>query len=283
MDDQALFTKAGVGRGSNDSLNKRREEILITLYHSEEPTLQSVREKWILFLRTLCSEEFDDVRIEKRGGRGASFDFVIVFLRNGISIKTIRAEFKHNVGRIDKLPQYFSPAADKIYMPRLYADMFYDYLDEICSIYPDVSSVKPDREMYLRLVHNNDYERHPFFKGLHTLETTGTKEQYQRKKTVVARSIREFLTMYADKLNLEELSKDIRERQTDKLFVMWNLSEFKSDIIRPDEMELTHVERVKNGNTIVVVSKCGTKHNMLLRWKNHLGILYPAWQISLTR
>jgi hypothetical protein len=48
-------------------------------------------------------------------------------------------------------------------------------------------------------------------------------------------------------------------------------------------MDLTHVEGVKNGNTIVVVSKAGTKHNMLLRWKNHLGILYPAWQISLSR
>jgi hypothetical protein len=48
-------------------------------------------------------------------------------------------------------------------------------------------------------------------------------------------------------------------------------------------MDLTHVEGVKGENTIVVVSRAGTKHHMLLRWKNHLGILYPAWQISLSR
>jgi hypothetical protein len=91
------------------------------------------------------------------------------------------------------------------------------------------------------------------------------------------------LTEFSSTLNLSTLSSDIRERQSGKVFILWNLREFQSDFIRDDEMEITSVERIKNGNVLVAVSKAGTKHNMLLRWKNHLGILYPAWQISLSR
>ena len=36
-------------------------------------------------------------------------------------------------------------------------------------------------------------------------------------------------------------------------------------------------------NTIVCSTKSDTKVNMLLRWRNHAGILNPAWQISLKR
>lgn len=278
-----LFASPGKGRGTNDETNKERERILIGLYHSEDPLLQELRAKWVTFLRTLCSEPYDDVRVEQRGGRGANYDFQIIFLKEGTCIKVVNAEFKHNATRIDKLPEYFSPAADKPYMPRLYADMFYDSLDAICEVYPGLSAVKPERETYVRLVHNNDYDRHPFFRMLYTLETTGTKEQYNKKQEIVRNSISVFLQMYIDKLDIQELMKDIRSRQTGKMFILWTLTEFKCDTIRDEEMELTHVEKIKKGNTIVVVSKAGTKHNMLLRWKNHLGILYPAWQISLTR
>ena len=30
-------------------------------------------------------------------------------------------------------------------------------------------------------------------------------------------------------------------------------------------------------------AKAGTGFALLLRWKNHAGILYPAWQISMWR
>lgn len=278
-----LFQTAGVGRQNNDSNNKRREEIILNLFHSQDPSLQELRTKWRAFLATLCSEPYDDVIVKKKGGRGANYDFRVLFLRDGSVVREVNAEFKHNASKIDKLPEYFSPAADKMYTEMLYADFFHDYLDRICDVYPGLSQYKPEKDVYVKLVHNNDYDRHPFFRSLYDMEKTGTSAQAKEKQRVVRESIKTFLEQYATSLNLTLLTEDIRQRQRGKIFILWNLCEFVADSILEEEMEITHIERVKNNNTIVAVSKYGTKHNMLLRWKNHLGVLYPAWQISLTR
>lgn len=278
-----LFQTAGKNRGTNDSNNKKREEVLLGLYHTSEPTLQELRNKWSRFLTTLCPKSYDDVFVKKRGGRGTNHDFEIFFKWNGETIHEVKAEFKHNASRIDKLPEYFSPAADKPYTARLYADVFYDYLDRVCEVYPGLSQYKPLREEYVKLVHNSDYDRHPFFRNLYDMEKNGTDLQAKTKQQIVRESIRSYLSTHANTLNVQQLTKDIRERQTGKVFILWNLCDFSADSIQDDEMEITHVDGVKNGNTIIAVSKSGTRHNMLLRWKNHLGILYPAWQISLSR
>jgi hypothetical protein len=279
----SLFHAAGVGRETNDSWNKLREQALVTLYSTQDPTLQPIRAKWHRALSTLCSHPYDDVLVKLRGGRSANYDFELVFLAAAVPVHTVKAEFKHNAKSIDSLPEYFSPAADKAYFPRLYADAFYDSLDEICAIYPGLSEHKPDRETYVRLVHNNSYDRHPFFRTLYNMETSGTAEQKRAKQAIVHESIHTYLTNHVDKLNLQLLTSDIQERQSGKTFILWDLDDFRVDTLQPDELVITHVERIKNKNTIVAVSKSGTKHNMLLRWKNHLGVLYPAWQISLTR
>jgi hypothetical protein len=277
-----LFLEAGRDRGMNDANNKARELILAGLYESADPSLQTLRTSWMEFLRSLCSEPFDTVDVKQKGGRGANYDFMIRFLRSGSEVKHVPSEFKHNASHIDALPQYFSPAADKPYLARSYAEVFYDsFLGPVCAVYPGIA--KPDKDVYLRLVYNNDYDRHTFFRALYDAEEAGTKDQYTQKQRIVCESIRMYLADYANSLDLALLSKDIRERQSGKVFILWDTKTFRSDTIRDEEMDLTHVEGVKNGNTIVVVSKSGTKHNMLLRWKNHLGILYPAWQISLSR
>lgn len=277
----ALFTTAGTGRGTNDRNNKLRESLLCELYSSTESALASIRDAWRTCLAALCPTPYDTVEVKQAGGRGANHDFEIVFSSKGSSVHSVNAEFKHNADTIDSLPEYFSPAADKPYFPRLYADVFYECLDSICEVYPGL--VNPDRETYLRLVHNNDYNRHPFFQTLYEMEKSGTREQYNQKRAIVRESIKVYLDTYASQLDLAQVSADIRSRQGGKVFLLWNLREFKIDRLHDDEMELTHVEKIKHGNTIVVVSKAGTRHNMLLRWKNHLGILYPAWQISLSR
>jgi hypothetical protein len=278
-----LFQRAGKGRHSNDANNKSREVMLVNLYHTQDPTLQDLRTKWRTFLTTLCKEPYDDVVVKRKGGRGANYDFHVSFQQHGTVIHTLNSEFKHNASSISRLPEYYSPAADKPYLARLYADYFYDYLDRICDVYPGLAQYKPEREDYVNLVHNNNYDRHAFFRNLYDMEKAGTQVQAKEKQRIVRESIRLYLDQYAHTLNLAQLTEDIRQRQREKVFLLWNLREFVADSIREDEMELTHVERVKNNNTIVVMSKAGTTHNMLLRWKNHLGVLYPAWQISLTR
>jgi hypothetical protein len=280
-----LFLAAGTGRENNDSANKSRERILASLYNSVDVVLQDLRVKWRTFLQSLCASPYADVSVKIKGGRGANYDFEITFLSsNNTAVQVTRAEFKHNATAIDTLPEYFSPAADKPYLPRSYAEVFYDeYVDRICDVYSGLSDHKPDRTTYVRFVYNNKYDRHSFFRTLYDMETNGTRDQYKQKQVIVRESIQRYLEKYAKDLDVTRLTEDIRDRQRGKVFVLWTLREFVTDTLSEDELEITHVERIKNGNTIVAVSKAGTKHNMLLRWKNHLGILYPAWQISLTR
>lgn len=278
-----LFQTAGVGRQNNDANNKCREEMILNLFNTQDTSLQELRTKWRTFLATLCSESYDNVIVKKKGGRSANYDFQILFLCRGQVVYEVNAEFKHNASRIDKLPEYWTPAADKPYTERLYADFFYDYLGRICEVYPGLAHYKPEKDVYVKLVHNTGYDRHPFFRNLYDMEKAGTVEQAKQKQQIVRESIKAFLEQYAASLNLTMLTEDIRERQRGKIFILWNLREFVADSIQEEEMEIIQVERVKNNNTIIAVSKAGTKHNLYLRWKNHLGVLYPAWQISLTR
>ena len=58
--------------------------------------------------------------------------------------------------------------------------------------------------------------------------------------------------------------------------------EFYKDTINIDELTVTKIEKITK-NTLVLQTNSTSKINMLLRWKNHAGILFPAWQISITR
>ena len=66
--------------------------------------------------------------------------------------------------------------------------------------------------------------------------------------------------------------------------MLYKDGQFYSDKIHPEELIITSVVTVRRGKYLVLQSaKAGTTHEMLLRWKNHAGILYPAWQISMKR
>lgn len=286
IDDIELFGSPGQGRGSNDINNKNREDLLCVLYNPPTEYLRDQRwnnlsVKWRLFLRELCECEYDDVNVVKQGGRGKNYDFDIHYILEGRVVRTIKAEFKHNAKTIDSLPQYFSPADNKPYMPSSYADFYHThYLGRVCELY---GIEKPDRTAYLKYVYSDNYARLPVFKAMYDADKAGHDDKFERRCALVKESIASYLEMYRNSLNMSELSKDIRERQQGKTFILWDLSNFRPDTIREDEMEIVSTETVKNGNVLVAVSRAGTKHNMLLRWKNHLGVLYPAWQISLTR
>jgi hypothetical protein len=47
------------------------------------------------------------------------------------------------------------------------------------------------------------------------------------------------------------------------------------------DITITRYSHIKNNNTIVLNTESNKTVNMLLRWKNRIGILNPAWQISL--
>lgn len=279
-----LFDNPGKGRDTNDRLNNIREDVLANLLNSTRPEHAEMRKKWDMFLHSLCAEPYDNVDIKKRGGRRSNHDFEISYYKDNKCIKHIKSDYKHNVSKITSLPQYFSAATNKAYLPVPYAQWYYrEYLDKICDIYPGLRDLKPDEAMYLRFVYNDNYDSHSFFRALYNLDKEGTPEQRKQKNRLVKQSIAEYLHTFGHLADLTLLTNDIRSRQLGKVFILWDLKDFRADTIHEDELEITGIERIKNNNTIVLTTKAGSRHNMLLRWKNHLGVLYPAWQISLSR
>ena len=287
--DIQLFKTAGSDRGSNDELNNRRERVLVYLYNPpteflNDPYWVEMSMKWKALLKELCAENYDAVTFKRMGGRSYNYDLEITFLLAGEPVKVAKAEFKHNAKTIDGLPEYFSPATDKPYFPVSYGDFFHDrYLDKICAISDKVQSLRPTKDVYIKKLYQPTYSADPFFKCLYEGDSDMKSEHYKRKQAITHESIATYLTENASSMDVKLLSQDIRKRQTGKVFILWDLKNFQIDTIKEDEMEIVGVAGIKNKNTIVAMSKAGTKHNMLLRWKNHLGVLYPAWQISLAR
>lgn len=279
-----LFFSAGKGRQTNDMNNRIREDILLLLLNPPENYIidneygtqwQSMSMKWNTFIKSLCNEHYDDVRISKVANR-KKFDLEIDYLKNNQSIYKVLGEFKHNVKSINKLPQYYSASENKRYIPISYADYFYEhYLEQICQL---AKIDRINKETYLKHIYQHDHNVDSFFQKLREVESSIEKE----KKKLVHESIKTYLETYANQLSIESLRNDIYE-QRNKTFILWDCNEFHMDRIEPDELELETIEKIKGNNTIIVTSKAGTKHHMLLRWRNHLGILFPAWQISLQR
>jgi hypothetical protein len=84
--------------------------------------------------------------------------------------------------------------------------------------------------------------------------------------------------------NLAAITAEFQRSQENKWFLLYEAGVFRHDQIKPEELIASSVAGIRNGNKLVIQSAApGTRHEMLLRWKNHLGILYPAWQIDMKR
>ena len=105
------------------------------------------------------------------------------------------------------------------------------------------------------------------------------KHHYKDKKDfIVNKSIKTYLEKYSHTINLGILSKMVMSRQSNKVFCLWDLK--KSHIETIEQEEIISVEGIERGNSLIVNTPT-RKYKLLLRWKNHNGILNPAWEISL--
>jgi hypothetical protein len=274
-------------RCDNDKNNKIRENVLLILHdppaiYMTDPiygdTWKNMSSKWNAFLATLCEVNYDSIRVKKMAGRKYNYDHEITFLNQDVPVQVLKTEFKHNATSIDNLPEYFNSPEKKRYIEKCYAEYFYDnYIDRVCSLSDRL--VKPSKDIYMNCIYSANYSKNKFFETLKEIEPTIHNE----KKAIVHESIKNYLDAYGNTIDLKTLTSEIKKTQSGKIFILWDLENFKVDRFLEDEFELERVIKIKNNNVIVVQSKHGTIHNLLLRWKNHLGILFPAWQISLER
>lgn len=291
-----LFTSQPIGgREANDSNNKIREHMILRLLN-RDPAIPFGDPIHGPAWRQLADRLYAE--IDRKYGVGSS-NIMTAILRGGrrnnwdydLTIQGITYKLELKVGNgthVDNLPEFYNPAANyDFHGGASYAGYFYDnYLVKILEIYPPPAGFQmPTREWYIKRVHGTS-KAPPLFQHLYNAETTGTDEQKQRKKALVDESITNWLNQTLAATNIATLTEAFQRSQGDKTFLLYDRAtqNFYTDTISKQELTVQSVCCVRNGNTLVLQSAVqSTTFHMLLRWKNHAGILYPAWQISMRR
>ena len=262
-------------KNTNDKVNKIRETIIEHILSIPDSFINHPKygSKWSSIKCEFCNvmdlQNVSGVDIKKRAGRQYNYDFLLSKTDSEIKI-----EFKFNCNSIFKLPQIIQ-ISDNTLFRYSYAEFYYDeYLKKLCHDL-DIDII-PTREEYIKLIYKTEVKVHPLFEQLKDCYKKSLEDK-KKIKNASEESIRCYLEKYYRHLNLSKLS-DYLLKAIDKTFLLWYKTKFiKQDI--QDQFKRINIISIKNDNTIIVQSKY--EYHLLLRWKNYIGILNPAWQISI--
>jgi hypothetical protein len=255
-------------KDQNDLANKKRECIIKNILNKTLPKKWFSSPQWFKialglkdFLKPLEVVHGDFVECIQKAGRQFNYDFLFVFKNESVKI-----EFKHNVQTISKYPEILSVASNTFTKGLTYAEHFYDtYLTALTDLEP------PSKEMYLKNIHKNKVND-PFFIEL---------KKVTNAKITVDESIDDFLVNRLD-FDYVEFKSRIKE-QFDKVFLLFFNEQFFQEKL--DDSEIINELNFKKGrtdfnNTVILKTTGKAEYHLLLRWKNHAGVLYPAWQVK---
>ena len=282
-----LFYAKGSSKGMNDAENKVRESILVFLANPL-PAEYANNAQWVHLhtrfhdaLRTICGQEYNRIVIKKMAGRGHNYDLLATFYgADDSQIHVAKLEFKHNSKSLDKVPQILS-LQDRFALITTvsYAKYYYETgLDTYLSTI-HYAGAKPTLEEYLAIVSGTEYSRCPMTQYMYDIEGAGDNKK--RCTAIVKESIDSYLSKYALFVDINKLNAKLLESQMDKYFLLWDLDKFGIHTYSESDLRICggYGMTVKNKNTIVLLSD-KYEYNLLLRWRNHAGILNPAWQIK---
>ena len=134
----------------------------------------------------------------------------------------------------------------------------------------------------MKNIYQANYNKHSFFKYVYDNEYNYNDE----KKTIVNDSIDKYLMLIYSHINIDEINKKIFDSQNNKEYMLYKNgfryqknSYDKLKIVSTVGFKYTRDKKYRNG---IIFKTVGCNNiEFLLRWKNHIGILYPAWQIKL--
>lgn len=279
-------------REENDATNKIRESVLKIidappqeyLEHSEfGSSWHIVHTAWKNALQKIAEETnvpvYTTIRTVMRGGRRYNYDADIMYFNDTTLIANRKIEFKNGGTSIGDLPQFLSLQVKVGLFSETYDSFWYiNYLDEYLRCDAEITVAKPPLDSYLKAVTKTNYNSHAFFAQLKQREHFFQKE----KDAVVNESITDYLRQYASNIDIHAFSEKVRLTQTGKIYLLWCNGAFCIDKLLDTEMNEMKFHSIKNGNVLEVKSG-NTIYGLLLRWRNHKGILNPAWQISMKR
>jgi hypothetical protein len=276
-------------RADNDKVNKIREKILElisnNLFKYEEYKQDNefgklwtfVSEEWFNIIK--IDIEFTHIKYVAKGGRKFNYDGIVMYYNNRVLVAETKIEFKKGGTTIGDQPQFLSLQAKYKLFDKTY-DVFYyeNYLDKYIACDSLINQIKPSLNEYLKQVTKTS-STHPFFTQLKSRDCHPFFKN--EKDLIVNTSISDYLDQYGKSININAVIDKVSESQCNKLYLLWD-KKFWSDKFIHDEISQMKFHGIKNGNVIQLKSG-NTIYDMLLRWRNHKGILNPAWQISMKR
>jgi len=260
-------------KSNNDATNKKRESIIKLILKDIIPKhwygfKDNIYGKFWFnvavelknFVKLLSKAELK--MVEQKAGRNFNYDFLFTFKDKS----EMKIEFKNGVKSIDEYPEILSVASNSFTKGITYAEYYYD------TFLPDLEN-KPTKEFYLKNIHKNMVD-HPFFHRLKELDNF---------KPIVDVSINDYLQIID--FDFDAFEEKIKQ-QENKTFMLWKDGNFYLDRLNNLNVNKTYtLKKGKNGFTSIVIKDQNNtiEFHLLLRWKNHAGVLYPAWQIKLKK
>ena len=279
-------------RNENDATNKVRENVLKVICNPPKEYIENteygnswriVHQEWNNALNRIAKETnvpaFTSTKIKVRGGRKFNYDADVMYYNGTNQVANRKIEFKNGGTNIGELPQFLSLQAKIALFAKTYDTFWYEnYLDKYLACDSSITQPKPSLDVYLNLVTKTNYSITPFFAQLKLRELFFQKE----KNEVVNTSITDYLIKYGNTIDIASFAEKIKATQTEKIYLLWCNGKFCIDKLSDEEMSGMTFHSIKNGN-ILELKAGNTIYGMLLRWRNHKGILNPAWQISMKR
>ena len=294
-DINSFRSQNGGGRGKNDGNNSIREKIIYTIIDDMKISSNenTIPEEWyvegemwrkiknLLYQYTKSYFPEGIISIEYSAGRQHNYDFLI---------NDKEVEFKFGGRCITDHPQFLSLHADKLDSDKTYPEYLYDegYVSSIHEIANSDAEIL-NRDEYLKTIRVNNYDINPFYRSLYDKEKEDNNFK-KAKKILVDKSIHDYLNDQKDNFDIEKIN-NILKPQSKKIYMIYNHIDqtFHHDQITESESTITSIHSLKSGrngkyNTIIFNTQNeNTQLHFLLRWKNHAGVLLPAWQIKILR
>ena len=275
-------------RGNNDVSNKIREKILLKLFnigkfYTNDINYSSkwleLKDAWNSVLKEIANNvTYDNIEVTNLGGRGNNSDYLVKYYNNNELILSKNVEFKFNASDISKIPQILQIYEASLKLPVSYSEYYYDnFLKKYLDTDNELRNINiPDKEIYLKYIKNTKYDCHELFTKMYNHEET----EKSLKFNIVNESIKSYLEKYGKDCNIEVFKSYLNKSQLDKVYILWDIKQKKFHIDRclynsSKELILSEV----TDNTIII-KQDDIIFKLLLRWKNHKGILLPAYQIS---
>jgi hypothetical protein len=277
----------GGGREANGANNDKREAILKAVLKEEHYRESEeygrywglLHERLLEAAGEICPEGGELLKMEHKGGRKWNYDYQFTYSGGQV----VKVEYKYGESSIQSLPQFYQKETNVGFLPG-FAEAYYDSVVSCHPLYAEesVGVAVPGRAAYMKEVYKNE-SKNAYFVRLKKKTKADNEFYKQLNENVATPFLKEWLGKHYKNVDCGMLGELLKKSQTGKVYLLWKDGEFNVERIEDAEYENLSVVGVgAKGNTLVIRSGSGAyEFHMLLRWKNGIGLLKPAWQISL--